>query len=174
MRITVVVVFELVHVHDYYADGFDLRLFAGKAKIARHRAEIIQPRKPVAVCEFGKFAVRRRDFAVVIRHTERVPPRKHIHRRYHKSYHDLRRYVVSRAAADEFRHDSARKHKRKHDCGVPRFRRPNPYQPRKYFSDEAIRELSSSIRQIGLLQPINVRQIGPERYEVIAGERRLR
>ena len=52
--------------------------------------------------------------------------------------------------------------------------RPNPYQPRKYFSDEAIRELSSSIRQIGLLQPINVRQIGPERYEVIAGERRLR
>lgn len=52
--------------------------------------------------------------------------------------------------------------------------RPNPYQPRKYFSNEAIRELSSSIRQIGLLQPINVRQIGPERYEVIAGERRLR
>ena len=52
--------------------------------------------------------------------------------------------------------------------------RPNPYQPRKYLSDEAIRELSSSIRQIGLLQPINVRQIGPERYEVIAGERRLR
>lgn len=52
--------------------------------------------------------------------------------------------------------------------------RPNPYQPRKYFSDEAIRELSSSIRQIGLLQPINVRQIGPEWYEVIAGERRLR
>lgn len=52
--------------------------------------------------------------------------------------------------------------------------RPNPYQPRKYFSDEAIRELSSSIRQIGLLQPINVRQMGPERYEVIAGERRLR
>ena len=52
--------------------------------------------------------------------------------------------------------------------------RPNPYQPRKYFSDEAIRELSSSIREIGLLQPINVRQIGPERYEVIAGERRLR
>ncbi len=52
--------------------------------------------------------------------------------------------------------------------------RPNPYQPRKYFSDEAILELSNSIKQVGLLQPINVRRVGQDRYELVAGERRLR
>jgi len=52
--------------------------------------------------------------------------------------------------------------------------RPNPYQPRKYFSDEAIADLADSIRQIGLLQPINVRRAGEGGYELIAGERRLR
>ena len=52
--------------------------------------------------------------------------------------------------------------------------RPNPYQPRKYFSDEAISDLADSIRQIGLLQPINVRRVGEGGYELIAGERRLR
>ena len=52
--------------------------------------------------------------------------------------------------------------------------RPNPYQPRKYFSDEATADLADSIRQIGLLQPINVRRAGEGGYELIAGERRLR
>lgn len=51
---------------------------------------------------------------------------------------------------------------------------PNPYQPRKYFSEKSIRELTDSIRQIGLLQPINVRRCGDGKYELIAGERRLR
>lgn len=51
---------------------------------------------------------------------------------------------------------------------------PNPYQPRKYFSEKSIRELADSIRQIGLLQPINVRRCGDGKYELIAGERRLR
>ena len=51
---------------------------------------------------------------------------------------------------------------------------PNPYQPRKYFSEQSIRELSDSIRQIGLLQPINVRRCSDGKYELIAGERRLR
>ena len=51
---------------------------------------------------------------------------------------------------------------------------PNPYQPRKHFSDTGIMELAESIRQVGLLQPINVRQFGQESYELIAGERRLR
>ena len=51
--------------------------------------------------------------------------------------------------------------------------RPNPYQPRKYFSDEAISDLADSIRQVGLLQPINVRRVAAG-YELIAGERRLR
>jgi ParB family chromosome partitioning protein len=52
--------------------------------------------------------------------------------------------------------------------------RPNPYQPRRVFSEEALLELSQSIRQYGLLQPVSVRKSGPEGYELIAGERRLR
>ncbi|MBR3843722.1 MAG: ParB/RepB/Spo0J family partition protein [Christensenellaceae bacterium] len=51
--------------------------------------------------------------------------------------------------------------------------RTNPYQPRKSFSDEALHELSASIRRYGLLQPITVRRIR-NGYELIAGERRLR
>lgn len=51
--------------------------------------------------------------------------------------------------------------------------RPNPCQPRKYFDPESLRELSESIRQNGVLQPITVREMGGA-YELIAGERRLR
>lgn len=50
----------------------------------------------------------------------------------------------------------------------------NPFQPRKAFSDDGIRELSDSIREIGLIQPISVRSKEDGRYELIAGERRLR
>jgi ParB family chromosome partitioning protein len=49
----------------------------------------------------------------------------------------------------------------------------NPYQPRKAFDDEELSALSESIRTVGILQPLVVRQIG-ERYQLIAGERRLR
>lgn len=52
--------------------------------------------------------------------------------------------------------------------------RRNPYQPRKAFNADAIEELAESIRQVGLLQPLIVRQVGLEEYELIAGERRLR
>lgn len=52
--------------------------------------------------------------------------------------------------------------------------RPNPYQPRRSFSEQSIDELSRSIRRYGLMQPIVVRKIGPDQYELIAGERRLR
>jgi ParB family chromosome partitioning protein len=51
---------------------------------------------------------------------------------------------------------------------------PNPYQPRKEFSKNALEELSASIKQYGVLQPINVRNIGDNLYELISGERRLR
>ena len=51
--------------------------------------------------------------------------------------------------------------------------RPNPCQPRKFFDPEGLRELSESIRQNGVLQPITVRELGGG-YELIAGERRLR
>lgn len=50
---------------------------------------------------------------------------------------------------------------------------PNPYQPRKEFSDEALAELVESIRAEGLLQPIVVRAVG-SRFQLIAGERRWR
>lgn len=52
--------------------------------------------------------------------------------------------------------------------------RPNPYQPRKTFSESALSELAASIKRYGLLQPINVRKTGDNSYELIAGERRLR
>ena len=52
--------------------------------------------------------------------------------------------------------------------------RPNPYQPRRVFSQEALEELSASIKQYGLLQPISVRKAGNDAFELIAGERRLR
>ncbi|MGL4912594.1 MAG: nucleoid occlusion protein [Romboutsia sp.] len=50
---------------------------------------------------------------------------------------------------------------------------PNPYQPRKVFSQAALEELSNSIKSYGILQPITVRVIN-DKYELIAGERRLR
>ena len=51
--------------------------------------------------------------------------------------------------------------------------RPNPYQPRKVFNDEALKELSSSIKQHGVFTPILVKK-GIQGYDLIAGERRLR
>lgn len=52
--------------------------------------------------------------------------------------------------------------------------RPNPKQPRSIFDDEALKELSASIKEIGILQPPVVRRIGENQYELIMGERRLR
>lgn len=52
--------------------------------------------------------------------------------------------------------------------------RPNTYQPRKIFSHDGIIELSQSIKEYGVLQPISVRRNGANSYELIAGERRLR
>lgn len=52
--------------------------------------------------------------------------------------------------------------------------RSNPYQPRKYFNRTALEELSESIRQYGILQPITVRKMSGGYYELVAGERRLR
>jgi len=51
---------------------------------------------------------------------------------------------------------------------------PNPRQPRTEFREESIRELSDSIREVGIIQPLIVRPIAEGRYELIAGERRLR
>jgi ParB family chromosome partitioning protein len=51
---------------------------------------------------------------------------------------------------------------------------PNPRQPRNTFEDDALAELTASIRQLGVLQPLLVRALPTGRFELIAGERRLR
>ena len=51
--------------------------------------------------------------------------------------------------------------------------RPNPYQPRKVFDDEALKELSASIKEHGVFQPIIIKK-SIKGYEIIAGERRVR
>lgn len=51
---------------------------------------------------------------------------------------------------------------------------PNPFQPRMSFDQAALDELASSIRNLGLIQPITVRRIGDNRYQIISGERRFK
>ena len=50
---------------------------------------------------------------------------------------------------------------------------PNPFQPRKFFSDDELVELAETIEKHGLIQPISVRKVG-DRYQIISGERRTR
>jgi len=50
----------------------------------------------------------------------------------------------------------------------------NPFQPRTRFDEEKLSELASSIREIGIIQPLTLRKIGDDRYQIIAGERRFR
>jgi ParB family chromosome partitioning protein len=51
---------------------------------------------------------------------------------------------------------------------------PNPRQPRRTFDEEALEELSASITEVGLLQPVVVRKLGEGKYELVMGERRWR
>jgi ParB family transcriptional regulator, chromosome partitioning protein len=51
---------------------------------------------------------------------------------------------------------------------------PNPRQPRQNFDEDSLEELASSIREVGLLQPVVVRRVMPGHYELIMGERRWR
>lgn len=50
----------------------------------------------------------------------------------------------------------------------------NPFQPRTTFNEEALRELSSSIKELGVIQPITVRKTGVNQFQLISGERRFR
>jgi ParB family chromosome partitioning protein len=50
----------------------------------------------------------------------------------------------------------------------------NPFQPRVHFDEEALNELAISIKELGIIQPITLRRLGEERYQIIAGERRFR
>ncbi|WP_024792992.1 ParB/RepB/Spo0J family partition protein [Tomitella biformata] len=56
----------------------------------------------------------------------------------------------------------------------PELIEPNPKQPRQVFDDEALAELVHSIREFGLMQPIVVREVAPQQYQLVMGERRWR
>ncbi len=51
---------------------------------------------------------------------------------------------------------------------------PNPFQPRTNFNEEELAELALSIQQQGIIQPVTVRKMGHDRYQLISGERRLK
>jgi ParB family chromosome partitioning protein len=50
----------------------------------------------------------------------------------------------------------------------------NPFQPRTKFNEETLKELASSIRELGVIQPITVRKLGFNKYQLVSGERRFR
>lgn len=50
----------------------------------------------------------------------------------------------------------------------------NPFQPRSNFNDESLQELATSIRELGVIQPITVRKLGFNKYQLVSGERRFR
>lgn len=50
----------------------------------------------------------------------------------------------------------------------------NPFQPRSNFNDESLKELATSIRELGVIQPITVRKLGFNEYQLVSGERRFR
>lgn len=50
----------------------------------------------------------------------------------------------------------------------------NPFQPRNKFEESALQELADSIREQGIIQPVTVRKLGYDKYQIISGERRLR
>jgi len=50
----------------------------------------------------------------------------------------------------------------------------NPFQPRTYFNEETLRELASSIRELGVIQPITVRKLEGNKFQLVSGERRFR
>ena len=50
----------------------------------------------------------------------------------------------------------------------------NPYQPRTQFREEAIGELAESIKTLGIIQPVTVRKLGRNQYQLVSGERRYR
>src|SRR4051812_50200869 len=52
--------------------------------------------------------------------------------------------------------------------------RPNPHQPRTHFDEEALASLAASIAELGVLQPVLLRPVSDEEYELVAGERRWR
>lgn len=92
---------------------------------------------------------------------------------------DLKSILAKKLTENSLRHaeahqevevDIGRQHKKLHVELID----ANPYQPRSLFAQEEIEALAASIAEVGLLQPISVRATAGERYQLIAGERRLR
>ena len=50
----------------------------------------------------------------------------------------------------------------------------NPFQPRIHFDEEALYDLANSIKELGIIQPITLRKLADQKYQIIAGERRFR
>src|SRR5438132_703342 len=50
----------------------------------------------------------------------------------------------------------------------------NPFQPRTGFNEEALNELAASIKELGIIQPVTLRKLTNDRYQLISGERRFR
>ena len=50
----------------------------------------------------------------------------------------------------------------------------NPFQPRIHFDEDALNDLATSIKELGIIQPITLRKLSNEKYQIIAGERRFR
>ena len=77
--------------------------------------------------------------------------------------------------ADTPTHPTARERHEPHVAPIEIARvAPNPLQPRKDFMPEQLAELSQSIREHGIIQPITVRKVAGEKFELISGERRIR
>ncbi len=71
--------------------------------------------------------------------------------------------------------EAVRKHTTDRVIGIPVDDiSPSPYQPRVKMDRESLKELAASIKEKGVVQPIVVRTLGTDKYEMIAGERRLR
>ena len=51
---------------------------------------------------------------------------------------------------------------------------PNPDQPRNFFDENALEELAMSIRELGIIQPLTLRKVASDSYQIISGERRYR
>lgn len=84
--------------------------------------------------------------------------------------------ATSRSHSDKQKQDEAPENGEANELkNIPiEFMQPGKYQPRKDMSPEALEELAASIRSQGIIQPIVVRQIDNNKYEIIAGERRWR
>ncbi|MCF0159977.1 MAG: ParB/RepB/Spo0J family partition protein [Bacteroidaceae bacterium] len=88
----------------------------------------------------------------------------------HKKYSALGRGLDALISTEEIRTDGSSSI---HEIDIQLIQ-VNPNQPRREFNQEALQELSDSIREIGIIQPITLRKIDDHAYQIIAGERRFR